>query len=149
MIKLLKKWFRINYREVMWNIFFIFLIALLICGILLLIPANSKITTVKIPLVALSDRSEISGKFFAGTGNITTGTWYDVITLENGFMKRERLYFTDWAIKEDDTEAPQLYYEIKTTYNVFGWDSSFPTKQNETIIIPTGTVIKNFVIDLQ
>lgn len=107
-------------------------------------------TTAETPIYALADTSNASGRHFLGVGTVKEiEYYYYIVETEYGY-KKQRVPTSEAYIKYTD-EKPYL-----ATSRTCGFAREFPNiyalPENRciyTFYVPEGTIVQNYIIDLQ
>lgn len=105
-------------------------------------------------IYSLKDSKNVEGHFFLGCGYIGTEEYYYFYIKTERGLALEKIKANDVYIQETDEESPKLIYQYhENTYLLFNeFLKKFgtnPYTKDKVLKVPSGTVTKEYTIDLE
>lgn len=128
------------------------LLGLLYCGISTLVYCEAEKQSVvvsKQEIYSLADNSGAEGRFFLGGGSIETEMYYFYYIKTQGAFKIHKVKADDVFLHEDDIKKAYVEERVTKTIHPKNW-LIFDLPNTEThLIVPKGTVVQYYRIDLE
>lgn len=163
LIGLLCAWVAVKLFKCAWDhpVPFLFSIAGLVVGVFLYVVIVESYFPVEkeyvkdwdMPILALNDNASISGRFFLGTGSIDGSMKYFYLYQADRGIKTGYVSADESYVNETDTYSPRIEHYIQRPvggkYRVFLPDPDSQYEDYYNLVIPKGSIMYNYRVDLQ